>query len=318
MIGRSIRWAALLAFMLCGVSHAADWAVPLADGFDGADFAPDGGLYYKQNFEQSAGTVAFQGDVKLHGAGALKLSVKARCPADEEGCSERAEVWEKPDLWSPYNQGMWYGFAMKFGDSIPQDDHRYLVAQWKREILPGAQGDFSPFLALRLRKGRLFATVEGNYIAPDPVKAAASGKGCPEGATRVWFRPESNQMRALVATDAAWTSEDDDLYQGCTTAIELTEHGKLPLPSSGWIDFAIYSRPGPDGTGHIEIFANDKPVVTIRGHIGHADNGLGTTQYFKFGPYRAAHADDWVMYYDDFRRSPYCADVLEEGSCPFR
>ena len=71
-------------------------------------------------------------------------------------------------------------------------------------------------------------------------------------------------------------------------------------------------------SGHIEIFANDKPVVTIRGHIGHADNGLGTTQYFKFGPYRAAHADDWVMYYDDFRRSPYCADVLEEGSCPFR
>lgn len=317
MIGRSIRWAALTAFVLCGVAHAADWSVPLADGFDGSDFAPGGGLYYKRNFEQSAGTVAFQHDVKLQGTGALRLSVRGLCPAGDGGCSERAEVWEKPDLWAPYNQGMWYGFAVNFGDSIPSDDHRYLIAQWKREILPGAHGDFSPFLALRLKKGRLFATVETNYVDPGPIKAA-SVAGCPEGATRVWFRPESNQMRALVATDAAWTAQDDGRYQACTKAIQVTEHGRLPLPSSGWIDFAVYSRPGPDGSGHIEIFANSKPVVTIRGHIGHADYGLGSTQYFKFGPYRAAHPDGWAMYYDDFRRSPNCADVMEEGSCPFR
>ena len=28
---------------------------------------------------------------------------------------------------------------MKFGDPIPSDDHRYLIAQWKREILPDAR-----------------------------------------------------------------------------------------------------------------------------------------------------------------------------------
>ena len=158
-----------------------------------------------------------------------------------------------------------------------------------------------------MRNGKLFATVETNYVAPDDADAAGRRRAAARtAASPVWFRPETNQMRALVATDAAWTDAgDNDLYHGCTTAISVIDHGnKLPLPSSGWIDFAIYTKPGPDGTGHIEIFANGKPIVTIKGHIGHADKGLGKNQYFKFGPYRAGHTNDWTLYYDDFRRSP--------------
>ena len=72
----------------------------------------------------------------------------------------------------------------------------------------------------------------------------------------------------------------------------MIDHGnKLPSPDSGWIDFAIFTKPGPDGSGHIEIVANGKPIVTVKGQIGHADKGLGKNQYFKFGPYRAAHAN---------------------------
>jgi hypothetical protein len=90
----------------------------------------------------------------------------------------------------------------------------------------------------------------------------------------------------------------------------------LPSPRSGWIDFAIYSKPGPGGTGHIEIFANDKWIVTVRGRIGHSEKGLGQHQYFKFGPYRANHDDVWTLYYDEFRRSPNCLDVLGPVPCP--
>jgi len=290
---------------------AAEWTKPLVDGFDGADFAESGGLYYRENFEQSAGIVEFQSEVKRTGSGALKLGVKPLCGIENDGCSERAEIWEKTALRVPYNEGVWYGFAVKFADPIPDDDHRYLIAQWKREIDPGAEGDFSPFLALRLRQGKLFATVETNYIAPT-TDAAAECKGTP-----VWFRPKTNQMRALVATQASWTPEDGTLYAGCTEAIKVVDHGNpLPAPDSGWIDFAIYTKPGPDGSGRIEIFANDKPIVTVTGHIGHADEGLGENQYFKFGPYRAAHTTDWALYYDDFRRSPSCKDVLAGGTCP--
>lgn len=290
----------------------------LSDGFDGTDFAPGGGLYYRENYEQSAGKVEFQQDVTRTGAGALKLSIKPLCPSQSDGCSERAEIWEKTELRVPYDRGVWYGFAVKFGEPIPQDDHRYLIAQWKREIDPGADGDFSPFLALRLRNGKLFATVETNYLQPKAQLASNGTAGlCDPGSTPVWLRPETNQMRALVATEASWTPEDGALFAACTDAIQVVDHGnKLPRPDSGWIDFAIYTLPGPDGSGHVEIFANGKPIVTVKGHIGHADKGLGANQYFKFGPYRAAHTTDWTLYYDDFRRSPNCADVLAGGTCP--
>ncbi|MDQ6434728.1 polysaccharide lyase [Mesorhizobium sp. LHD-90] len=311
---------ATIAATLCLAApvNADPGSTVLRDSLDGPDFAEGGGLYYRENYEQSAGKVEFQSEVKRSGTGALKLSIKPLCGADSDGCSERAEIWEKTKLRVPYDEGVWYGFAVKFADPIPQDDHRYLIAQWKREIDAGAEGDFSPFLALRLRNGKLFATVETNYIEPKAQPASnGSAEACASGSTPVWLRPETNQMRALVATEAGWTPADGAIYAGCTDAIRVIDHGnKLPTADSGWIDFAIYTKPGPDGSGHIEIFANGKPVVTVKGQIGHADKGLGENQYFKFGPYRAAHTTEWTLYYDDFRRSPNCADVLAGGGCP--
>ena len=286
----------------------------LVDGFDGGDFAKEGGLYYKDNAEQKAGMVEFQKDVVRTGTGALKLSVKPMCAAGDEDCSERAEIWERTKLRPPYDEGVWYGFAVKFADPIPQDDHRYLIAQWKREIEPGAEGDFSPFLALRLRNGKLFATVETNFRPGlEGAKMTGAGSCSPKG-TPVFLRPDTNQMRALVAADANWKLEDGDYFDGCTDAITVTEHGKLPAPDSGWIDFAILTKPGADGSGHIEIFANGKPVVTVKGMIGHNDKGLGKNQYFKFGPYRAGHSTDWTRL---LRRFPPLARLrgCAEGWC---
>jgi hypothetical protein len=41
---------------------------------------------------------------------------------------------------------------------------------------------------------------------------------------------------------------------------------------------------------------------------------LGKNQYFKFGPYRAAGAGEWSLFYDDFRRSANCKDVLRDSN----
>ena len=163
---RNFRTARLAAAICMCCQAAGAGGQVLRDGFDGPGFSEAGGLYYRDNFEQSAGTVEFQKDVTRSGSGALKLSVKPRCPRQSGTCSERAEIWEKTELRVPYNEGVWYGFAVKFADPVPRDDHRYLIAQWKREIEPGAEGDFSPFLALRMRQGKLFATVETNYLPP--------------------------------------------------------------------------------------------------------------------------------------------------------
>jgi hypothetical protein len=280
------------------------WWQPLRDHFDGPGFSPLGGLYYRDNFEQRAGTIEFQREVRLTGSGALKLTVRPIAGAAGSGHSERAEIWERTDLWAPYGQGIWYGFAVRFAEPIPEDDHRYLIAQWKREILPGAEGDFSPFLALRLTNSKLYATVETNYVAKSVAAAAA-------GAVPTFLRPAVNQMRALVAVDDRWTSADARLFSGGSKALDIEDHGNpLPRPSSGWIEFTIFAKPGPEGDGRIEIIANGKPVVTVKGPIGHADKGLGPRQYFKFGPYRASHAGEWTLYYDHFRRSPDRRDVV--------
>jgi hypothetical protein len=291
------------------------WAQPLYDGFETPGFAAAGGLHFKNNPEQDVGTVEFQSEVTYRGKGALRLTVR---PGGEkrgmELNSQRAEVWERQELWVPYDQGIWYGFAVKFAEPIPQDGHRYVIAQWKRQI-SGTKGDFSPFLGLRLYKGKLFATVETNLVS-----ATSIGTGfapCASGETAVWLRPETNQTRALVATDEYWVRADGDYFNACTKEILVIDRGnRLPSPRSGWIDFAIYSKPGPDGSGHIEIFANRKWVVTIRGRIGHSEKGLGRHQYFKFGPYRANHSNVWTLYYDEFRRSPSCTDILGTLPCP--
>ena len=85
--------------------------------------------------------------------------------------------------------------------------------------------------------------------------------------------------------------------------------------ASGWIDFAFFIQTGPDGDGRIEIIANGKHIVTVKGHIGHQGAGLGANQYFKFGPYRAPHAGTWSVLYDRFRRGPACTDVADAAVC---
>ena len=306
-----------VSLALIGAPCFASSLDPLYDGFEGTDFSTAGGLYYKRNKEQRAGTVVFQSEVTYRGKGALKLTVKPFCAKDDEDCSERAEVWERPELWAPYDRGVWYGFAVKFAEPVPHDDHRYVIAQWKREIA-GTKGDFSPFLALRMNKGRLFATVETNLVNTTRIEPEGKAAACTGGETQVWLRPETNQTRALVATDANWQIKNGARFNACTAELTVTQHGNaLPDPNSGWIDFAVYSKPGPGGTGHIEIFANDKRIVTVKGRIGHAEHGLGPDQYFKFGPYRAPQDNAWTLYYDEFRRSPNCADVLKLAPCPF-
>lgn len=295
------------------------YKAPLFDSFEAGNFSTEGGLYYKDNAEQRAGIVEFDKTGGRDGRGALKLTVRSGCNIGADSCSERAEIWERPNLRVPYFTPVWYGFAVRFADPIPQDDHRYLIAQWKREIDPGAPGDFSPFLALRLRKGRLFATVEANHFTPVRREPENTPARCEPGQTAVWMRPDTNQMRALVASDAKWQPEDSALFNACTDRIQIIDRGNpLPTPDSGWIDFAIMTKPGPDGTGQIEIFANDKWVVSVKGYIGHNDPPLGDNQYFKFGPYRAAAKGDWTVYYDDFRRSLSSSDVLSrDAACLF-
>ncbi|WP_209021318.1 polysaccharide lyase [Paracoccus ravus] len=287
----------------------------LQDGFEAQDFSPEGGLYYRDNFEQSAGEVVFQSEITRAGRGALQLSVRPLCPAGAEGCSERAEIWERTALRIPYDKGVWYGFSMRFAEPVPQDDHRYVMAQWKREIGPEADGDFSPFLALRMRSGVVFATVETNFLALPPDAPPAANGRCPAGWSPVWLRPETRQMRVLVAHAPNWSDRIGPEFDRCTNAVRVTGPRALPEAGPSWHDYGFYTLPGPRGGGMIHIAVDGAIAATIRGHIGHDDHGLGENQYFKFGPYRDAGAGKWTLFYDNFIRAATCEAVLPKARC---
>ncbi len=289
----------------------------LRDDFETDRFSPEGGLFYKDNAEQRAGKVVFQDRNARSGKRALTLTIPPSCKAKVEDCSERAEVWEKPDVLAAYDRAVWYGFSIFMDDPVPQDDGRYVMAQWKREIIPGADGDYSPFMALRLYQGKFGVTIETDMVAAHPVGGSERPQGCLPGEARVLNRPTARQTRALVAMEVGTTPENyPDYFDSCAPGIQVTQHADLPPAQQGWVDFVFRSNPGPTGDGHVEVIADGVRIVTVKGHIGHRGPGLDKNQYFKFGPYRAPHPQNWTVSFDDFRRGPRCADVIRAGQCP--
>lgn len=313
-------WIALALACALAAAHAQSSDAGdhvLTDDFELGRFDPKGGLFYKDNAEQLAGRVVFQNRNVHSGKGALSLSISPSCKPAAQGCSERAEIWEKPEVLAAYDKVLWYGFSIFLEDPVPQDDGRYVVAQWKREIIAGAEGDYSPFLALRLYQGKLGVTVETDLIESFPIGSPERPKGCLPGEALVLSRPGAKQTRALVAMESNTTPSNYPAYfDSCAPGISVTRHADLPPAQRGWIDFVFRSNPGPKGNGHVEIIADGIAIATVKGHIGHVGPGLDKNQYFKFGPYRAPHPQDWSVSFDDFRRGPRCVDVIRSGQCP--
>jgi Polysaccharide lyase len=289
----------------------------LRDDFEGESFAPSGGLFYKDNAEQRAGHYRTQTEVVRSGSKGLALSVVPQCRADQSGCSERAEVWEKPEVLAAYDKTLWYALSMKLDATPPSAAHRYVVAQWKREIRAGADGDYSPFLAIRIIRGDLAITIDSDSMPSRPRKVDDESLSCVTGAAPAMQRAAVRQTRVLVAASVNAAPRSFGGYDTCAPDISITRRGgMLPRAESRWIDFVIKVKPGPRGGGEIEIFADGAWIVSVKGRIGHEGPGLGPNQYFKFGPYRdGGQTDNWQVFYDDFRRGPHCEDVAGPSVC---
>ncbi|TLP42888.1 hypothetical protein FDK21_18855 [Cohaesibacter sp. CAU 1516] len=294
-----------------------DYRTKIEDGFEGSDFAHSCGLYYRQSKEQAAEGYAFQSDMVRDGKRALKLTVTPKCRPDEENCSERAEVWEKTASRVPFDKGVWYGISVRFQAPMPKLHHRFVFAQWKRESGSTRMQAISPYLALRMKHGKIYATVETNAYPAQKSTKAGSLAECTAGDAPVWLRPHEGQMRALVAYEDGFQPKVGARFAACSNRIKITTYGhSMPSATSGWIDFAVYSKPGADGDGHLELFANGLHLATIRGHISQKAEGLGPNQYFKFGLYRDPAPRSWTVFYDNFVRSADCMDVLKsEALC---
>jgi Polysaccharide lyase len=289
----------------------------LRDDFEGEGFSPSGGLYYKDNAEQRAGKYRTQTDVVRSGSKGLSLSVVPQCRPDQSGCSERAEVWEKPEVLAAYDKTLWYALSIRLDDKPPSALHRYVVAQWKREIKAGADVDYSPFLAIRIIRGKLAVTIDSDAMPSRTRKADDQSLSCVAGAAPAMQRADAKQTRLLIAASVDAAAKDFGGYDTCASDLSITQRGgTLPSATSHWIDFVFMVKPGPRGSGEIELFADGSWIVSVKGRIGHEGPGLGINQYFKFGPYRdGGQKDTWQVFYDDFRRGPQCDDVAGPLVC---
>ncbi len=328
-------WEALDALLALVANHpAAHWSDPfsltsemgavadkskllLRDDFEGNAFSPASGLFYKDNLEQRAGTFRFQSEIVRTGAKALELTVAPQCLPGQEGCSERAEVWEHISVRATYGQTVWYAFSMKLDDPPPSADHRYMVAQWKRTINPNAAGDYSPFLGIRIIRGEFAITIDSDAMPTrirTPGEETFSRSGAPAPAMQ---RVRAKQTRLLIATSADGSAKGLEGFDSCAPDVQVTQRGgKLPKVDARWIDFVFKVKPGPRGDGEIEIIANGAWIASCTGRIGHEGPELGQNLYFKFGPYRdGGQKDHWRVFYDNFARGPNCEDVASPDIC---
>lgn len=317
--GLAKRLVPLFAFgvLTLGAAAADPSQLRLRDDFEGDDFAPSGGLYYKDNEEQRAGKYRMQAEIVRSGNRGLELSVVPQCRAEQRGCSERAEVWERAEVLAGYDKTVWYAFAMKLDDQPLSTMHRYVVAQWKRVIKADAEGDFSPFFAIRIVGGHLALTIDSDTVSSRQRTSGEEPLTCMGDAAPAQQRDQDKQTRILVAVSDNAMPGHFGGFSSCTLDVKIIRrNGMLPKAQGGWIDFVFKIRPGPRGDGEIEAFANGAWVASVRGNIGHQGVGLGENQYFKFGPYRdGGQKDTWKVFYDNFRRGPTCADVAEPAVC---
>lgn len=59
----------------------------------------------------------------------------------------------------------------------------------------------------------------------------------------------------------------------------------LPDPKRGWVTLTYLVRGGSDGNGQVDVYANSRFVVRVKGLIGYQTTDPGLVK-FKFGHYR--------------------------------
>ena len=231
----------------------------------------------------------------------LRLAVRNGAYTDATGgeptARDRCELRDgKIELGTP----VLYSFEMRVDEAFPLVDARFVCAQIKA---PFFDNNASPVFALRIDRGRYFATVEHLYQpadAPAPhgtevsryVRRYAGGE-VPKGYVRALdhhifgnARGDDNelQVRALMATDGAPLPahlEDElrDITKGVVVEPNVVDGMPVSLPATPreWHGFRIgmAANQRPEEAGVIQLFTfspgggGDVLVATAKGEFGH-------------------------------------------------
>jgi hypothetical protein len=242
------------------------------------------------------------------GAG-IEITVRERdggrqCDTD----CQRAEVRTIRNSWPIFGDEVWYRFSFKVGGDIAEiGSRRFVIGQWK------GPGDASPMLAQRFDNGIFHITVQDN----DTRYVIASAEGDPDAIVPV--------QQELALQEPAHSVEDlpaaaygptPGRYLGDSDIKIIPEpNAVLPDPRKGWVDMVYRLKPGrtdneygPKRLGAIDVWANGRKIVSVRGNIGTTlkkDNPLPLIgPYFKFGIYRLRQPGVVRFSFDEFSQGP--------------
>lgn len=214
---------------------------------------------------------------------------------------ERAELWENKNFSPVFGQEAWYGFSMWVDQaSAPYgNSNRVVLGQWKGNHSPKTTFDYSPFLAQRLTGGFYHITldVDARQRAGDD----GERKTCRILLAFMSGPPSSLDSELELDRPAECESrlQHDALDLIPLEPILIEREAYLPRPFDRWTDLIFRVKAGRDGI--VQVWADGAPIATARGWIGHKEAG-GTTQYFKFGPYRDPAPYGFVAYLDNLAR----------------
>jgi hypothetical protein len=203
------------------------------------------------------------------------------------GSDQRAELWLRET--EEKGTDLWYGFSFRI-DAEPApaaDNRRLLVGQWKQA------GQYSPFLGQRFRNRKFYLTVEQD--GPARLQQCRVLVAWEDGFDVSEFPPHRSFLHD--GFDAAGNKLAPDYTADCGSNLSINREASLPSPYGAWVDMVVHIKVNAQPDDLIEVWANGRKIVTVRGRLGYRDSGR---QYFKIGPYRDPGETPVVAHLDNF------------------
>ncbi|MGO1075201.1 heparin lyase I family protein [Inquilinus sp. CA228] len=208
---------------------------------------------------------------------------------------QRAELWLQST--EPPGTDSWFGFSFRIDSpDAGAGGNRLVVGQWKQS------GSQSPILAQRFKGGAFHLTVEQATASPGRqcrvLIAWQDGYDFSDfsAGTRSFLHGGGDELESPPPAPAA----------ECARGLAIDRTAPLPSPFGAWVDMVVHLRVAGRPDDLIEVWADGRPVVTVRGPVG---SPAGRDQYFKFGPYRDPSPAPLVVRFDDFSRGGSFAAV---------
>lgn len=224
-------------------------------------------------------------------------------------CAQRQELRLQDVNLHPFSKPLLYSIRFRMEKDVPDEKRsvRWVIGQWKQEPAAqpggstGTDWSPSPIVAQRFDNGILHVTVQDKECRC--VIASADGPDLPP-----WSEtPQRCLSTAEGAGDEEACSAPPDLR-----AVYNAENPLLPSPRDAWVTLKYLIKPGKNGSGMVQVFDDDRLVVTVTGSIGY-DEIANDPSFIKF---KIGQYNDYLPASHRMDIDRVTIDALENNNLP--